>query len=65
MDSYIVRIYRRNLTDPSKMAGVVEYAGTVDQKVFHTQEELLTILSKKETGHKVNPKVTKKSKKGT
>ena len=45
MDSYVVRIYRRNPREPRKQAGVVERAGTKDQKVFHDLEGLLAILS--------------------
>ena len=54
METYIVRIYRRDNEEPSKIVGVLE--GVEDksnkQKIFHTAEELLDILTgKKKTYH--------------
>lgn len=45
MDSYIVRVYRRDEEDHSPSRGVVEQIGAVRQEVFSTMEELWEILS--------------------
>ena len=45
MESYIVRIYRREERGTSPVRGVVEKVGTVGQDSFGTKEELWNILS--------------------
>lgn len=47
MDSYIVRIYRRDeqTKDASPTRGTVEKVGAVGQDAFGTKEELWNILS--------------------
>jgi hypothetical protein len=45
VDSYVVRIYRRDPKEPRRLTGVVERAGGEDQTAFHDVEELLAILS--------------------
>ncbi len=44
MDSYIVRIYRRD-DDQNASAGIVEVVKTQEQKAFKTRDELLAILN--------------------
>lgn len=46
MDSYIVRIYRRDQQKSSRLVGTVEQVGAKGQKAFHGMDELCTILSK-------------------
>jgi hypothetical protein len=46
MDSYVVRIYRRDPKEPRRQAGTVERAGAQGREVFHDLEELLDILEK-------------------
>ena len=47
MESYIVRVYRRDeMTETSvPLRGIVERVGTVGQEAFGTKEELWNILS--------------------
>ncbi len=45
MDSYIVRIYRRDDDKSSPSRGIVEKVGDVGQETFGTMEELWKILS--------------------
>lgn len=45
MESYIVRIYRRDEQDVHPVRGVVEQVGVVDQDAFGTMQELWNILS--------------------
>ncbi len=47
MESYIVRIYRRDETDTAWVDGMVEAAETKQTTSFHTLEELVSIFSKK------------------
>ncbi|MBI4006381.1 MAG: hypothetical protein HY356_06895, partial [Gammaproteobacteria bacterium] len=45
MESYIVRIYRREEQGNSPLRGLVEKVGAVGQDAFGTKEELWDILS--------------------
>jgi hypothetical protein len=45
MDSYIIRIYRREEQGHSPVSGLVEKVGAVGQEAFGTKEELWHILS--------------------
>ena len=45
MESYVIRIYRRDKQGVSPIRGVVEEVGTVGQEAFGTKEELWNILS--------------------
>jgi len=45
MDSYIVRLYRRDVHNPENLVGLVETVGEADQRPFHTMSELMAILS--------------------
>lgn len=60
MDTYVVRIYRRDMNEPRKLAGVVERAGTEDKRVFHDVEELLGILFRERLNRQGNKAVGKK-----
>ena len=44
MDSYIVRIYRRDQDDPGELAGLVEMVGTSDRLSFRNFPELTSVL---------------------
>lgn len=45
MDSYVVRIYRRDGLNPEKLVGLVEKVGREETRAFHTVAELGEILS--------------------
>lgn len=45
VDSYIIRIYRRNRKDPTKVAGVVEVIGKEGKKGFLDPKSLWAILT--------------------
>ena len=45
MDSYVVRIYRRDPKDPARLAGVVERAGAKGRKAFQDLGGLMAILT--------------------
>ncbi len=57
MESYIIRIYRREKDDLQKITGVAEIAGLEGMKRFNSLEELLNILLSEK---KVNPVRKKK-----
>jgi 5'-deoxynucleotidase YfbR-like HD superfamily hydrolase len=44
LDSYVVRIYRRNLEDPRQVVGLVEIVSSEEKKAFRTFDELREIL---------------------
>jgi hypothetical protein len=44
MESFIVRVYRRNRTKTGELSGLVETVGTDDKRVFHTFAGLITAL---------------------
>jgi len=44
MDSYIVRIYRRDREDTNRVSGVVEWSETREKRSFQGSDELLRIL---------------------
>ncbi len=46
MDSYIVRIYRRDVEDPGKIAGLVEVVGEGEVKKFTDREGLYRVICK-------------------
>ncbi len=48
METYIVRIYRREEDDPRILVGVVEEVGVEGNKAFTNSDELLDILNSKE-----------------
>ncbi len=45
MDSYIVRLYRRDTENPENLVGLVETVGEEGKRSFHTVGELVAILS--------------------
>jgi hypothetical protein len=45
-DNYIVRIYRRDLNDLKKIAGIVETVSLGREDVFNSVEELTAILTR-------------------
>ncbi len=44
MDTYIVRIYRRDAQDPERMVGRVENAESGEQRTFRDAGELLRCI---------------------
>ncbi len=56
MDSYIIRIYRRDEEDPRNVIGLVEIAERDERQPFHNPEELLTILGNASAGRKKRKK---------
>ena len=49
MESYVVRIYRRNSNNPQNLVGLVELVNVDEEKAFTNFEELWAILNCKET----------------
>jgi hypothetical protein len=45
MDSYIVRMYRRDADNPENLVGLVETVGEDVKRPFHSVGELVAILS--------------------
>jgi len=45
MDSYVVRIYRRNSGSPQNLVGLVELVEVNQERVFSSFDELRAILS--------------------
>ena len=45
MDSYLVRIYRKEENNQRMLVGVVEEVGASDKKAFHNLHELWDILN--------------------
>ena len=66
MDSYVVRIYRRDPKDPQRMAGVVERAEVNGEQAFHDLGELMGILadSKGRSSNRKGRKVKMNSRSG-
>ncbi len=50
MDSYVVRIYRRNSGSPQNLVGLVELVEIDEEKAFTSFDELREILSGRQ-GH--------------
>lgn len=49
MESYVVRIYRRDPKEPRRLVGVVEQAGAEGEQAFRDLDELLALLTPKRT----------------
>ncbi len=45
MDSYVVRVYRQEKDNPSKLVGVVEEVGVKGKRAFTNIEDLWEILN--------------------
>lgn len=45
MDSYIIRMYRRDAENPENLVGLVETVGEEAKRPFHSAGELVAILS--------------------
>lgn len=50
MESYIVRVYRRNGKDPANVVGLVEIVETRERKAFKNAMEMWEIMSPKTSG---------------
>lgn len=59
MESYVVRVYRRNKDAKDSLVGMVEDIGAGKTRVFHTPEELISIIrgEKRELKNKAALKV--------
>jgi len=55
MESYIVRLYRRDTTNPEKLVGLIETVGLDKTRSFHTVSELVAILSEPHVFEKTVP----------
>ena len=49
MESYIVRIYRRDQKRSAKVEGVVEKVSTQQRMVFHNLQDLMAIVKRMTT----------------
>lgn len=45
VESYVVRIYRRDKENPENIAGMIEIVGIDEKKAFRNAEELCSILN--------------------
>jgi hypothetical protein len=63
MDSYVVRIYRRDPKDPRRLVGVVERAEVKGEKAFHDLGELMGIFGSQEPDRGVHKSVRRGKKK--
>jgi hypothetical protein len=48
METYIVRVYRRNKEDPHNIIGLVEVVGDEEKRAFHNTDELVSIITGQE-----------------
>jgi len=62
VDSYIIRIYRRDIDNPETMVGVLEAASDGVQQSFHSRDELWNLLA--EAPHR-DKKIKKKTSKAS
>jgi hypothetical protein len=51
MENYIVRIYRRDATDPHKVAGVFESVEQETENTFTNLKSLISMLATERTQH--------------
>lgn len=54
MDSYVIRIYRRDGSDPANIAGQVEFVEQEETCSFRSAEELLKVLARTVQGRRSN-----------
>jgi hypothetical protein len=59
MDSYIIRIYRRDVDKPETMLGVLETVGDGAQRSFHSHDELWNLLAEAPSSRKNKRKTAK------
>lgn len=57
MDSYVVRIYRRDRGKPQNFVGLVEIVASQEERPFANFEELQSILSKVGKGSGAKQKI--------
>ncbi len=50
MESYLIRIYRRDVEDPEQITGTVEEIGTQESQGFKNLVELGEIITEKKRG---------------
>jgi hypothetical protein len=55
MESYIVRLYRRDAANPENFVGLIETVGLDKTRSFHTVNELVAILSEPHAFEKTAP----------
>lgn len=53
VETYIVRIYRRDRNDPEKIAGLVETVGSGEKRLFDSLEALWGVLGPEPAGKPV------------
>lgn len=61
VDSYIIRIYRRDIDSPETMVGVLEAASDGVQQSFHSRDELWNSLAEAQLRDKKTKKKTSKA----
>ncbi len=59
MDSYIVRIYRRDVENPAKITGVVEIVANGEVKNFTDRDGLYRVICRKAKEKRRSEKVCK------
>ncbi len=45
MDSYIIRVYRRDLKDPNVLTGIIEIVSRQEKQPFRSYDELWQIMA--------------------
>jgi len=55
MESYIVRLYRRDATNSENLVGLIETVGLDKTRSFHTVTELVAILSEPHALERIVP----------
>lgn len=50
MDSYVIRIYRRNANIPGDIAGQIEFVEREEKRSFGSSEELMEMLTRSKKG---------------
>ncbi len=60
MDSYVVRVYRQEKDNPSKLVGVVEEIGVKGKRAFTNIEDLWEILNHQKVSEQKKPLKAKK-----
>jgi len=58
MESYVIRIYRRDASSPQNLVGLVELVEVDEEKAFTSFDELRAILDRRQ-GHAVNEVMNK------
>jgi len=55
MESYVVRVYRRDDSDPAKITGIVEVVQTGELEKFADRDELCGVICRRTKGRRSRP----------